>query len=154
MRMRRFCCVTTLIAALFLPSVGRAQAVTPSRERVDTLPRLPQPTPLAKLLGTTVRICIDCNGFRTIRPGTAPAFIIKDSASHILAMIPPGDSSYPGPIFAALEPGMIAAVEVRRDSALVRVLGRGFENGLIIVTLSPAGTVTWRAAAARKATPP
>jgi hypothetical protein len=153
--MRRFCSVTILIATLFLPSAGSAQAVTPSRERVDTLIRLPQPTPLAILLGTkTARICLDCNGLRQIRPGTEPAFIIKDSASHILAMIPPGDSSYPAPIFAALEPGMIAAVEVPRDTSLVRVLGRGFENGLIIVTLTPAGTVTWRAAAARKATPP
>jgi hypothetical protein len=149
-------CVVASIATLILPLAGRAQVLTPSRVRVDTLTRLPQPTPLAILPpGNAMRVCLDCHGWRELRPGMEPAFIIKDSAAHVLAMIPPGDSAYrrdPWP--RLLEPGMIAGVEVLHDTSLVRVLGRGFENGLLIITLTPAGTATWQSAVAREATPP
>ena len=153
---RLYCCTVVLIATLILPLAGRAQVLTPSRVRVDTLTRLPQPTPLAILPPeNAVRICLDCRGWRELRPGAEPAFIIKDSAAHVLAMILPGDSSYRrDPRHPVLEPGMIAAVEVLHDTSLVRVLGRGFENGLLIVTLTPAGTAAWRSAMARKETPP
>ena len=156
--MRRFCCGTALIATVLLPLVGRAQVLTPSRVRVDTLTPLPQPTPLSVLPpGSFVHVCLDyCPGRRPPRAGWEPAFIIKDSATHVLAMIPPGDSSYGRdprhPL--NLDLGMIAAVEVVHDTSLVRVLGRGFENGLVMVTLTPAGTMAWQSAAARKATPP
>jgi hypothetical protein len=69
------------------------------------------------------------------------AYIIKDATARVLAMVPPGDTSYlePGHRVRLLEPGMIASIDVVRDSALAPVLGRGFENGLIIITLTPAG---------------
>ncbi len=154
--MRYLCGGIALIVTALFPLAGGAQAVTPSRQRADTLNRLPLPTPVAIVpSGTAVRICLDCSGWPQLRPDKAPAFIIKDSAAHVLAMIPPGDSSYSRDTrYPALEPEMIATVEVLHDSSLVRVLGRGFENGLLIVTLTPAGTITWRAAAARKATRP
>ena len=52
-----------------------------------------------------------------------------------------------------LEPDMIAGIEVLRDTSLVWVLGRGFENGLLIIDLTPAGTVVRQSAAVRKPTP-
>jgi len=39
---------------------------------------------------------------------------------------------------------MIASIDVVRDSTLVPILGRGFENGLIIITLTPTGSEAWR----------
>ena len=160
--MRRFCCGTALIASVLLPLVGRAQVLTPSRVRVDTLTPLPQPKPLAVLPpGSLVHVCLDdCPGRRQPRAGWEPAFIIKDSAAHVLAMVPPGDSSYsrdprhPLHLLDLLESGTIAGVEVLHDTSLVRLLGRGFENGLVMITLTPAGTMAWQSAVAWKATPP
>jgi hypothetical protein len=153
--MRSVCCGIILIAGTLSPLTLRAQVVTPSRVRFDTLDRLPQPAPLPGVPPGGIHICMDCNAWRQLRPGSSPAFIIKDSAAHVLAMIPPGDSSLGrDPLHPALEAEMIATVEVLHDTSLVRVLGRGFENGIVIVTLTPAGTITWRAAAARKATSP
>jgi hypothetical protein len=151
--MRRMRDTVVVIATLLLPLPGQAQVLTPPRVRVDTLIRLPQPAPL-QILGSSAHICLDCHGW-AIRPGWEPAYIIKDSAARVLAMVPPGDSSYfRDPRHSLAEPEMIAAVEVLRDTSLVRVLGRGFDNGLVIITLTPGGTVIWRSAAARKETPP
>jgi hypothetical protein len=69
-------------------------------------------------------------------------------------MVPPGDSSYRRDHLNPLEPGMIASVEVLHDTLAVQVLGRGFENGLVVITLTPAGTKIWRSSIARKETPP
>lgn len=147
--------VLAMIASLLLPVLGEAQVLTPSRARIDTSTRLPPPVPLAIVAPTaSMRIHLD-GGRYTIRPGTEPALIIKDSAAHVLAMIAPGDSLYfRDALHPTLEPDMIAAMEVLHDTSLVRVLGRGFENGLLIINLTPAGTVAWRSAAARKPTPP
>jgi hypothetical protein len=49
---------------------------------------------------------------------------------------------------------MIAGIEVLHDTSLVRVLGRGFENGLLIINLTAAGTLAWPSAAVRNPTPP
>jgi len=143
-----------MIAAVALSSKGQAQ-VTPSRTRLDSLPRpiaapLPGPAP-----ANGVRICIDCHGW-TIPPGRQPAYIIKDATARVLAMVPPGDTSYQesrNPV-RLLEAEMIASIDVVRDSALVPVLGRGFENGLLIITLSPAGTEAWQRATRRNPPPP
>lgn len=147
--------VLAVIATLILPALGKAQVLTPSRARVDTLTRLTPPAPLAIVAPTAgVRIHLDDSRY-TIRPGTEPALIIKDSAAHVLAMVAPGDSLFYRYLrHPALEPDMIAAMEVLHDTSLVRVLGRGFENGLLIINLSPAGTVAWQSAAGRKPTPP
>ena len=154
--MRRSCS-TMFVIALLLPLAGEAQVLTPSRVRLDTLTRPPLPAPLPILPpGNNKRVCLDCSGWGP-RPGREPAYIIKDSASHVLAMVPPGDSSYRNeqrhPL-NLIESGMIASVEVLHDTSVVRVLGRGFENGLLVITLTPAGTLTWRSAVARKGTPP
>ena len=147
--------MSAVIGILILPVLGEAQILTPSRARVDTLTRLPAPVPLAiGAPATSVRICFDCHRF-TIRPGTEPAFIIKDSARHVLAMVAPGDSLYfRDPRHPTLEPEMIAGIEDLHDTSLVQVLGRGFENGLLIINLTPAGTVAWQTAAVRRPTPP
>jgi hypothetical protein len=105
-----------------------------------------------------VRIRLDGQGY-TIRPGREPAYIIKDATARVLAIVPPGDTSYQEPrhpvrLLGLLEPEMIASIDVVRDSALVPVLGRGFENGLLIITLTPAGTEAWRRATRRTQTPP
>ncbi len=136
--------MVVVIAALFVPLAARGQVLTPSRPPVDTIVR-PLPAPLPMLSARSgVRVCMDCHGWE-LRPGTEPAFIIKDSASHVLAMVPPGDSLFfRDPLHSLGEANTIAAVEVRRDTSLVRVLGPGFENGLVIITLTPAGTVRWR----------
>jgi len=49
---------------------------------------------------------------------------------------------------------MIASIDVVRDSALIAVLGRGFENGLLIVALTAAGTEAWRRSTRRTQTSP
>ena len=139
-----------LIAAVALPMHGQAQVLTPSRTRPDSLPR-PAAAPLpAQPPARGERICIDCHGW-TIPRGREPAYIIKDAAARVLAMVPPGDTSSQGSPFPVrlLEPEMIASIDVVRDSALVTVLGRGFENGLLIVTLTPAGSEAWRRATRR-----
>jgi len=139
--------VGLLIAAVALPPQWQAQVLTPSRTRLDSLPR-PAAAPLpAQSPANGERICVDCHGW-TIPRGREPAYIIKDAAARVLAMVPPGDTSYQGsqhPV-RLLEPEMIASIDVVRDSALVTVLGRGFENGLLIVTLTPAGSEAWRRA--------
>ena len=147
--------LSAVIATLLLPVLGEAQVLTPSRARVDTLTRLTPPAPLAIVAPTaSVRIHLD-GGRYTIRPGTEPALIIKDSAAHVLAMVAPGDSlHFRDALHPKLEPDMIAGVEVLHDTSLVRVLGRGFENGLLIINLTPGGTVAWQSAAVRKPTPP
>ena len=69
-------------------------------------------------------------------------------------MVAPGDSLYyRDPRHPTLEPDMIAGIEVLHDTSLVRLLGRGFENGLVIINLSPAGTVAWQSTAVPKPTP-
>jgi hypothetical protein len=150
--MRRLFRTVLGIAAVALSSEGQAQVLTPSRARLDSLPRPPAPPPLP---ASGVRICLDCHGW-TIRPEQEPAYIIKDATARVIAMVPPGDTSYqePGHRVRLLEPEMIASIDVVRDSALVPVLGRGFENGLIIITLTPAGTAAWRRAAPATKTPP
>jgi len=144
-----------MIAAVALSTAAQAQVVTPSRARLDSLPRpiaapLPGPAP-----ANGARICIDCHGW-TIPAGRQPAYIIKDAAARVLAMVPPGDTSYQesrNPV-RLLEAEMIASIDVVRDSALAAVLGRGFENGLLIITLSPAGTEAWQRATRRNPPPP
>jgi hypothetical protein len=156
--MRRSFHTVFVIAAVALSSEGQAQVLTPSRTRLDSLPR-----PAAASLGgpaaaNGARICLDCHG-GTIRPGWEPAYIIKDATARVLAMVPPGDTSYQEPrhpvrLLGLLDPGMIASIDVVRDSALVPVLGRGFENGLLIIALTPAGTEAWRRATRLTQTPP
>jgi hypothetical protein len=155
--MKRFWWALVVIGAVILPSAGQTQVLTPSRIRLDTLIRVPLPAPPTFPAATGMRICVDCNGMGGPRPGKEPAFVIKDAAMRVLAMVPPGDTSAlndPRHPLRLLEREMIAAIDVVTDSALVRVLGRGFENGLLVFTLSPAGTEAWRRAIARKETPP
>jgi hypothetical protein len=144
------------MAAVALSSEAQAQVVTPSRPRLDSVRRPTAPPPLAgQTPDNGVRICLDCHGW-TIPPGRQPAYIIKDATAHVLAMVPPGDTSYQEsrhPV-RLIEPNMIASIDVVRDSALVPVLGRGFEKGLLIITLTPAGTETWRRATRSTQTPP
>lgn len=143
--------MSAVIATVLLPVLGEAQALTPSRARVDTLTRLALPASVAPT--GSLRIHLDGSPY-TIRPGTEPALIIKDSAAHVLAMVAPGDSLFfRDALHPTLEPKMIATMEALHDTSLVRVLGRGFENGLLIINLTPAGTVAWRSAAVRKPTP-
>jgi hypothetical protein len=156
--MRRSFHTVLVIATVALSSKGRAQVLTPSRTRLDSLPRPAAAALSGQAPAKGVRICFDCDG-GTIRPGQEPAYIIKDATARVLAMVPPGDTSYQEPhhpvrLLGLLEPGMIASIDVVRDTALVPVLGRGFENGLIIIALTPAGTEAWRRATRRTQTPP
>ena len=153
--MRRSFRAVSMIAAVALSSEAQAQILTPSRTRLDSLPR-PVPPPL--LPGPTpangVRICLDCHRW-TIPTGGQPGYIIKDASARVLAMVPPGDTSYEESkhIVRLLDAEMVNSIDVVRDSALAPVLGRGFENGLLIITLTPAGSEAWRRAA-RKGPPP
>jgi len=156
--MRRSVRAVLVIAAVTLSSEGQAQVPTPSRTRLDTLPRPVAASLPGQMPANGVRIDID-GGHYTIRPGHEPAYIIKDATARVLAMVPPGDTSSQEPghalrLLDLLEPGMIASINVVRDSALAPVLGRGFENGLIIVALTPSGTEAWRRAARRTQPPP
>lgn len=149
--MRRSFHTALVIAAMALSSEGHGQVLTPSRMRLDSLPRPVAASLPGQMPANGVPIHID-RGHYTIRPGQEPAYIIKDATTRVLAMVPPGDTSSQGlghPLWLLdlLEPGMIASINVVRDSALAPVLGRGFENGLIIVALTPSGTEAWRRAA-------
>jgi hypothetical protein len=114
--------------------------------------------PLRPILtpATGPRICLDCNN-RTIRPGEEPGFIIRDERARVLAMIPPGDTAFrrdPGFPLQLIEPDMISAMEALPERALAPVLGRGFSNGLIMITLTSAGAEAWERKTHRRATPP
>ena len=129
----------TIVAAL-LPSIGQAQVGTPTRARIDTVTQLPSAARPRQQPAGGRRICVDCGG--GFRPERAPAYIIKDSAARVLAMIAPGDTNSAHP-YRLIKPEAIASISVVLDSVAVRVLGRGFENGIMVLTLSPAGTIDW-----------
>jgi hypothetical protein len=156
--MRRSVHAVLVIAAVALSSEGQAQVLMPSRTRLDSLPRPVAASLPGQMPARGVRTHID-DGRYTIPPGHEPAYIVKDATARVLAMVPPGDTSsqepgHPLRLLGLLELGMIASIDVVRDSALAPVLGRGFENGLIIVALTPSGTEAWRRAARRAQTPP
>jgi hypothetical protein len=141
--MKRWYCTLLVLAAATLPSVGAAQVLTPSRPQLDTLPRPHRSLPLS--VGTPTPF--SGPRFRieerfSFRPGTEPAYILKDSAARVLVMVPPGNASSS---LSRLELDQIAGIEVVSGDSLVRVLGKGFENGLIIITLTPPATPVWRA---------
>jgi hypothetical protein len=125
--------------------------------RLDALSHLPPPPPLRMLpQATGPRICLDCNA-RSIRPGEEPGFIIKDARARVLAMIPPGDTAFrrdPPYPFQLLEGDVISEIGVLPDSVLAPVLGGGFRNGLIVITLTTAGAELWERKTRSRATPP
>lgn len=89
----------------------------------------------------------------TRRPATFPGLIVKDSAARVLATVASGDSTTIRNLVGAIEPEMIGTIDIVRDSSLTLTLGRGFENGLIVITLSPAGTLEWQRRASAKSRP-
>ena len=141
-------CIALWLAATLFPHLGGAQVPLPSRIRIDSVSAAPLLSPFPPANGARASVCADCHGWGW-PSGAGPALIIKDSAARVLAMFPPGDSAYRSdPDYAAIDPEMIAAVQIVPDTA-VRPLGPGFENGIVIITLSSAGTQKWRALVAR-----
>jgi len=95
----------TIVAAL-LPSIGQAQVGTPTRARIDTVTQLPSAARPRQQPAGGRRICVDCGG--GFRPERAPAYIIKDSAARVLAMIAPGDTNSAHP-YRLIKPEAIAS---------------------------------------------
>lgn len=130
-----------------------AQAPASGKPQMDTIAAVPGTASRVRPMhGDGPRVCMDCGGWGPA-PGSEPAFIIKDSGARVLAMVPPGDSVYSRggrhPI-PHVDPALIAEIKVVRDTS-VRALGPGFGNGIIVITLTPAGSDAYRRELARSA---
>jgi hypothetical protein len=69
-------------------------------------------------------------------------FLIKGSEGELLAIFPERDTER---VFDTLDAGQIKDIRVLKGDRAVQCLGSDFNYGLVIVTLSVAGTKTWNA---------
>lgn len=118
---------------LLMVATVSALLATEAGAQVQQTRRAPEPA-----------VCIDCSGWRT---PPAPAYLIRDTTGRMLTLVPPGDTTFyraDRGIVGLIEPRLIADVQVLRDSAAVRALGRGFEHGVVLLTLTDRGAAIWR----------
>ena len=143
----------SVLAAVIVPGVGHAQAP------VGATPRDPATSATAGRRGDpippgphAVQICIDCGGWG--HTGAMPAMIFKDSEYRVVMMIGPGDTTAGRDTAGGVQPAWIDRIDVIKPAAAVAALGRGFEQGILIIILTPAGSEAWRLERARRASTP
>lgn len=111
-------------------------AITPSRDTVRSL------IPLLAFVPLHASVCIDyCKRWR---PSANRGLLLRGSAHEPLAIVQQADTSQ---ILSTLDPGMIDDLRVLRSREVVQCLGQEYDGGLIVVTLSAAGTKVWNARA-------
>ncbi len=129
-----------------LAPIARAQSPTPQPIRFDSLPRPTVASPPANpSIPSAVHVCLDACPGSGPRSRVMPDVIIKDSARRVLAQIPHRDLAQPhtnAQQFPTVEPEMVGNIEVFPDSSLAPTR-REIADGLVVVTLSPAGTRAW-----------
>jgi hypothetical protein len=99
-----------------------------------------------------VQVCIDCHGWG--RFGDAPAMIIKDAAYQVVMMVVPGDTLAVRDSTGDVEPAWIERIDIVKPAAAVAALGRGFEQGILVIVLTPAGSDAWRLRRAQRPNSP
>ena len=97
-----------------------------------------------------VQVCIDCHGW--VQVGDMAAMIIKDATYQVLMMVAPGDTLSVRDTTGDVEPAWIDRIDIVKPAAAVAALGRGFEKGIVIVVLTPAGSDAWRLRRAQRPT--
>lgn len=89
-----------------------------------------------------VQVCIDCHGWG--RVGEMPAMVIKDATYQVVMMVAPGDTLTVHDTTGDIEPAWIDRIDIVKPAAAVAALGRGFEHGIVVIVLTPAGSAAWR----------
>ena len=150
MNLNRLLRSVSVLAAVAVPCVDHAQApvratprdtttsVTAGR-KADSVPPGPH----------SVQICIDCGGWG--HTGPAPMIIFKDSEYRVVMISGPGDTAAVHDTAGGVQPAWIDRIDVIKPAAAVAALGRGFEQGIITIVLTPAGSEAWRREHARRA---
>ena len=150
MKLTRLLRSAAVLAAIVVPCVARAQApvgATP-RDTATTAAagRKAEPGPPGP---HSVQICIDCGGWG--HRAAMPTMIFKDSEYGVVMIIGPGDTTAVRDTAGGVQPAWIAKIDVIKPAAAVAALGRGFEQGIAIVVLTPAGSEAWRLERVRRA---
>ena len=132
---RWFVCALMLAAAIG-PDVGHAQEGSASTRR-DT----------AKKAGggqrpNSVQIYVDGHGWG--RVSDMPAMIFKDADCRVVMMVAPGDTTAASDTAGGVEPAWIDKIDIVKPVAAIAALGQGFEKGILIITLTSAGSEVWR----------
>lgn len=135
-----------------LSSEKRAQVLTPSRPRFDSLPLAAAVPPHPRASGAGGGLCLDCHGW-TLEHGLT--YVIKDADARVLGVVAAsGTSADAARLMGLIDPAMIDSLRIVRDTAVVARRGSSLDNAVVIVTLSPSGSEAWRratpAAAIRK----
>ena len=150
MNLNRLLRSASVLAAVVVPCVSQAQApvgVTPRDTATSaTAGRKADPVPPGP---HSVQICIDCGGWG--QTGAMPAMIFKDAEYRVVMMIGPGDTTAMHDTPGGVQPAWIDRIDVIKPAAAVAALGRGFEQGIVIIVLTPAGSEAWRLERTRRA---
>ena len=136
------------------PRAGYAQG-SPEPARRDTIGKAAagsKPAAVVAPESHAAQVCIDCHGWG--RVGEVLAMIIKDASYQVLMMVPPNDTSAVRDTTGDIEPAWIDRIDIVKPEAAVAALGRGFEQGIVVIVLTPAGSEARRLRRAQlRATP-
>jgi hypothetical protein len=133
-----------VVAASLCAQVGYAQDAQAATRR-DTIGKPVADSKAGALASPeshAVQVCIDCHGWG--RVGDMPAMIIKDATYRVVWMVAPSDTGAARDTTGDVEPAWIAKIDIVKPAEAVAALGRGFENGILVVVLTPAGSEAWR----------
>src|SRR5262245_16397777 len=122
--------------------------LTPAGRRLDTLPssaqaRLPAPGQVGGGSG-----CYDCGSWRGY---ASPGYLIKDPENRTLLGVAPGDSTRR--VEGVVTASDVQSIIVASGREATRLAGPGFEEGLVIITLTPEGVTRWRQHAKTRSQP-
>ena len=133
-----------VVAASLCAHVGYAQdAHAPTRR--DTIGKTVAESKAGSVASPephAVQVCVDCHGWG--RVGDMPAMIIKDAAYRVVRMVAPGDTLAVRDTTGDVEPAWVARIDIVKPAEAVAALGPGFETGILVVVLTPAGSEAWR----------
>ena len=122
------------------PRAGYAQG-PPEPTRRDTMQESVAGSKAAVVVAPeshAVQLCIDCHGWG--RVGDMPAMIIKDASYKVVMMVLPGDTIAVRDTTGDIEPAWIDRIDIVKPEAAVAAHGRGFEQGVVVIVLTPAGS--------------
>ena len=139
------------LAATIGSNVGRAQEPPGAARRDTTVPARGATGVGEPAKPHAVQVCIDCHGWP--RASQWAAIILKDSDQRVLMMVGPGDTLAPPDTTTQIDPAWVANIDIVKPVVAAATLGTGFEQGLAIVTLTPAGSNRLRHRRAQKTVP-
>ena len=131
-------------AAVTSPRTGRAQIApgVPPRDTATAASGSQNGAPGAGPSPHAVKICIDCHGWGST--SIFPTIILKDAEYRVVMITAPGDTIAARDTAEGVDPSWIDRIDIIKPAAAVAALGRGFEQGIVVVVLTPAGSEAWR----------